>query len=119
MPVLRYYVGKAGAIITDSKEVSPGGVRLLMPKPDAKYGLADLVKFHWKETKNTIVYKLEVANAEGVIISAAVDPKDTSYSAPSWLNLNQGALRWRVLAFGGKGSPIAQSNWQQFQIASE
>jgi hypothetical protein len=120
MPVLRYYVGKTSHVIPDSMEASKeGDIRLLLPKPNLTYGLTDIIKFYWKKFNNTLIYKLEVANSEGLIFAAAVDPKDHSYSAPSWLKKNQGALRWRVLAYGGKGAPIAQSNWQEFQITAK
>lgn len=119
MPILRYYVGRASAKIPNTLPRVPKGLSLLLPKPGDQYGLADLVRFHWTEARNTKVYMLEVANGEGLIFSAAVDPGNTDYLAPSWLNLNEGNLRWRVLAYSGKGVPVAQSKWQEFKILRE
>jgi hypothetical protein len=115
MPVLRYYVGRGGrddSILNDS----PGKLSLFSPQAGATFSGERLVNFSWGPVRGSSIYKVEVANDEGMIFSALVDKNISSYSAPPWLNDHQEPIRWRVQALDPEGSSFSQSSWRKLQI---
>ena len=51
------------------------------------------------------------------VLSALVDPRLQSYSAPPWLRARgDETLRWRVVALVDEGIPIAMSGWRDFSV---
>lgn len=116
MPVLRYYVGKASSEDLSSLIEKSSGLGLLMPGPSAILAAEQLVIFGWLEVQNSSLYRIEVANDEGSILSALVDKNISSYTAPTFLNDHQEPIRWRVEALGPTGVPFSQSAWRDLQI---
>ncbi len=114
MPVLRYYVGTPDETIALSTAV--GQLALMLPGSDARIPTGS-VEFTWVNIPDTSLYKVELENTQGSILSAIVKSTETSYSAPPWLNDQAGVpLRWRVVAVGKNGATIATSDWRNFVI---
>lgn len=116
LPVLRYYVSAR------TESTVPTTLALVQPERDAQLALTELVTFRWLPVAEVHSYRLEVRelNDESLILSAVLDSKTTSYTAPPWLQESVGkSLRWRVQAIDKTGKVIVQSNWQEFKLQSK
>jgi hypothetical protein len=114
MPVLRYYVGTPDE--TDNFAAPVGQLALVLPGSDARISTGN-IEFTWVDIPNTNLYKVELENTQGSVLSAIIKSTETSYSAPPWLKDEAGVpLRWRVVAVGENGTTIAKSEWRNFVI---
>lgn len=111
MPVLRYFVG---SVPTDLR-LAPG-LALLAPAPDATLPAGSPLQFSWSLAAGALVYRLEIADADGGPLHAALLQQGIgSYGAPSWLRerVPAGAIRWRVVALGAEGEEIGATPWRR------
>ena len=114
MPVLRYYVGTPDE--TADFAVAVGQLALMLPGSDARISTGN-IEFTWVNIPDTTLYKIELENPQGSVLSAIVKSTETSYRAPPWINDQAGVpLRWRVVAVGKNGATIATSEWRNFVI---
>lgn len=114
MPVLRYYVGTPDE--TDKFAAPVGQLALVLPGSDARISTGN-IEFTWVDIPNTNLYKVELENTQGSVLSAIIKSTETSYRAPPWLKDEAGVpLRWRVVAVGENGATIAKSEWRNLVI---
>jgi hypothetical protein len=114
MPVLRYYVGTPDETIGFDAQV--GQLSLMLPGSDARISSGN-IEFSWVNIANTNLYKIELENPQGSVLSAIVKSSETSYRAPPWISEQAGVpLRWRVVAVGKNGATIATSDWRNLVI---
>jgi hypothetical protein len=109
MPPLRYYVGGGAAV------GMAGTLQLLGPEADATIPVTVPLVFSWTEAGAALLYRLEVRNAEGdEVLAALLQPVTASYAAPSWLAERVGVehFRWRVVALGAEGSVLGATPWR-------
>jgi hypothetical protein len=117
IPPLRYYVGTGAD--TEDIEVLATAQRLepIVPRRRARLPAAERVNFSWVADPDATVYRLEVESDAGPVLEALVTGAVSSYTAPPWVQGRTGeVLRWRVIAIGAQGDPIAHSRWVDFQI---
>ena len=114
MPALRYVVGTGGSELSPSR--SPNGIRLLLPKPEAKLQASRAIEFAWAEIAGrSVVYELRIETRDGgAVLSAAVPRGVMRYAAPPWLAERAAGqpLRWRVVALDAGGSVVGRSEWR-------
>ncbi|MFQ5458875.1 MAG: hypothetical protein ACE5FC_10565, partial [Myxococcota bacterium] len=118
MPVLRFFVG-TGASPELMAELTAGTLRLLSPRDHAKLAAGDPLTFTWALIDAALAYKLEVERTrEGEnVLTAMLGPPVSTYTAPPTLRDHAGeGLRWRVLAIGPQGIPIASSLWRALRL---
>lgn len=119
MPVLRYYVGNAGEVF------APGGepqIEPLEPPPGAHVTPPQAPSFRWRASGAAPFYRIEVRNAAGEPILAAIVERGTSqYSAPSWFHerAGKGRLTWRVVALSSEGEDLASSKWRDLHAVGQ
>ena len=114
MPTLRYVVGNGETIGT-----VPSGLELLVPADDVTVDPTKPVEFSWSEIRQAAVYRLEIQDAQGKLVHAAlVQTGIGAYRAPSWLKekAGGGALRWRVVALDVEGRAIRASAWRVLKL---
>jgi hypothetical protein len=109
LPVLRYFVGSVPA------GVVPGGLSLLTPGEKTPISFAEPFTFSWSPHPGAILYRLEIADAAGKEIHAALLQQGiTSYRAPSFLHDRAAQkFRWRVVATGPDGRVVGSSAWRE------
>ena len=113
MPVLRYYVGSPEEIEQARLQSRMGEISLLLPQEELRASPGEIMQFSWTEVADSSIYRLEVKDGSGVILSALVNKGAPNYSAPPWLlERAQDNLQWRVIAVGKNGSDIAASAWR-------
>lgn len=116
MPVLRYYVG-AGVDVDEIAALSAKDLVLVQPRDHAAIPGNEPLMFSWVRSKGALLYRFEVDSDSGSVLSALVNPDLQNYSAPPWLRDRSGeTLRWRVVALGDQGIPIAMSDWRDFSV---
>ena len=116
MPVLRFYIG-AGVDVDAIAELSAKDLVLERPRDHASLRKDEPMTFSWVESKGARLYRFEVDSDSGSVLSALIDPNLRSYSAPPWLRDHNGeTLRWRVVALGDQGIPVAMSGWRDFSV---
>lgn len=112
MPVLRYYVGSAAGLATLDAGSVPSQ---LVPPAEAKLDAAAPVTFSWAAVRQASYYRLEVRDAAGsVVLAALLSPGIESYRTPPWLGEKAppGRLEWRVTALDAEGAPMSDSGWR-------
>jgi hypothetical protein len=112
LPVLRYYVtAKQASRVSET-------LTLIQPDRDARIALTEGVTFRWQSVSQAASYQLEVRDTDDkLVLSAVLDGKTTSYTAPPWLRESANkSLRWRVVAIAENGVVSLQSNWQPFVL---
>jgi len=116
MPVLRFYVG-SGADVDEIAELSAKDLVLVEPRDHSSIRKNEAMTFSWVASKGALLYRFEVDSDSGSVMSALVGPGLQNYSAPPWLRDRSGeTLRWRVVALGKEGIPIAMSDWRDFSV---
>lgn len=119
MPPLRYYVGSAAAAA--GLAGAGGELALLLPAAGARP--AGPVTFAWNPVDNVLLYRLEVERADdgGILLHAVVQQGIATYPAPPWLAGRAGGaeVRWRVVALGPDGEPVAETPWRSLSFAAE
>lgn len=115
LPVLRYVVGSATSEVPAD---ATGRLALLDPAPDVILGPAAVLEFRWSEAPQAMVHRLELANASGELLHAALLERGSlGYHAPSWLRQEAGGtLQWRVVALGRTGSVLGTSEWRTVRL---
>ncbi len=114
LPVLRYYVGVGEGI--DLR--ADGDINLLTPKEGASV-LPDQVVFSWNQSTKARFYRLEVQNdAEEEVISSVLQQGIGSYRLPTFMagEVSGRTLRFRVVAMGAEGKPVAETSWRTITI---
>jgi hypothetical protein len=117
MPPLRYYVGTGEdeeviATLAAAETLEP-----IAPLRDESLSAARPVNFSWIGLGDAAVYKLEVESGRGPALAAVVGPTVSSYTAPPLLQARVNEpLRWRVVAIGSDGNPVARSPWRDFRV---
>jgi hypothetical protein len=112
MPPLRYYVGNAGEVF------APGGepqIVLLDPVAGAHVEAGAAPEFSWREGGSAPFYRVDVRNASGETVIAAIVPRgQLHYAAPSWFGekAGTGRLMWRVVALSADGEDLGGSGWR-------
>ena len=112
MPILRYFVGNALAVVRPDPET---GFGLLEPMINTVLARDRNLVFSWLEHTTATLYRLEVATiGREPVLSALVERGTTSYSAPGWLadRVGDGGLLWRVVALDGTGLVIGLTDWR-------
>jgi hypothetical protein len=121
MPVLRYIVTRGGGSELAERE-EPAQITQLEPAEGAVVGMGERITFRWSEDSEAAYHRLEVVDAEGLAILAAVLPAGIlEYRAPPWLaeRASAGAVRWRVVALDLDGEPIRETAWRELRFAAE
>jgi hypothetical protein len=116
IPPLRYYVGGAEAVGLATNEVG-----LLAPADRAVLSAGEPIVFSWTSAPGTILFRLEVQNAAGEEVLAALLQSGTNaYRPPPWFPERVGPepFRWRVVALGPDGSESARTPWRSAQISA-
>jgi len=111
LPTLRYVVGTASTSATTGVDA----FRLLAPAADARLTPGQRVTFAWSVHTNVKMYRLEIETRDGERVLEAYAPDEARrYQPPSWLleRANGRPLRWRVLALGADGRPVARTAWR-------
>ncbi len=113
MPVLRYYVGNAGAVITPSELSLVAPLQGFVAPKDVP------LEFRWNERGSAPFHQLEIRDASnGVVLSAVLDPTARRYTAPSWLHTKtSGTLRWRVVSLDSEGEVLTSTPWRDLLLA--
>lgn len=118
MPVLRYYVGSTEEVAAARARFLTGKLSLMLPQDDGSAQPGQPVEFSWVELPRGVLYRVELENAQGSVLSALVKRGSANYVAPPWLWERAGpALRWRVQALDREGDLVAQSNWRTLRAA--
>jgi hypothetical protein len=116
LPVLRYFVG-AGTVVPSVDSGST--LALVTPADHSSIHPGKLIDFVWSENDSATVYRLEVQDAQGVTVLAALMQRGTRvYNAPPWIadKAADGVLRWRVVGLNEIGAEVAQSVWRTLKI---
>lgn len=117
MPVLRYYVGSAEEVAAARARVTTGKLSLMLPQDEGLAESGRPVEFSWAEVPEGVLYRIEIENEQGKVLSAVVKPGPASYSAPPWFEERAGPqVRWRVQALGREGDVLAQSAWRVLRV---
>ena len=119
MPVLRYVVGAAESGLEAAS--SQRGLRLLLPRADARLSADSSFDVSWVEEWHAGWYRVEFETPDGApVFDAIVRPGVAAYRTPSFLAARAAgkALRWRVLAFDPLGSEMKRSQWRTMLPAS-
>lgn len=115
IPPLRYYVGGAEAV-----GLAAGEIGLLAPADGAALTAGEPIVFSWTSAPGTTLFRLEVQNAAGEEVLAALLQSGTNaYRAPPWFPERTGSepFRWRVVGLGPEGEPIESARWRSARIA--
>ena len=112
MPVLRYYVGNAGAVIT------PSELTLVAPVAAADVPSGAPVEFRWNERGGPHFHQLEIRDATGtIVLSATIAPETLRYALPPWFRAAQsGTLFWRVGVLTGDGDVTGLTDWRELRL---
>ena len=112
MPVLRYYVGNAGAVIT------PSELTLGAPMAGADVPPEAPVEFRWNERGGPHFHQLEIRDASGaIVLSAVVAPESLRYALPPWFRAgHSGTLFWRVGVVTGEGDVTGLTEWREIRL---
>lgn len=119
MPVLRYYVASEQDVQgAYAKAGAQARLSLLSPASNVVLKKGQLVKFKWQPVAGTTHYRLEVKDNNTNILSAALKPNQTSYTAPPWFSSRSSgkALRWRVISKTSGGKIGAASGWRNLTL---
>jgi hypothetical protein len=111
MPVLRYFVGGAASV----PSLGDGRLAALLPAESAVVPGGRPLELSWVETGAALMVRVELQDLKGAeILSALVRPGVGVYRAPSWLaeRTEDGYARWRVVALGPAGEPVAETPWR-------
>ena len=76
-------------------------------------------RFAWEPAPTALFHRLEVTLPDGTPVAAAMLPAGTvAYDAPVWLldRATGGSLRWRVVALGTGGRPLATTPWRTLHV---
>ena len=114
LPVLRYFVGGAGAVGTAGARL-----RLLEPTPGAGVAAGALLVFSWSQTASAVMYRLQVRGADGEeVLAAVLQAGVASYAAPPFLTTDHAGetLEWRVLSLDGGGDEVERTPWQRLRV---
>jgi hypothetical protein len=114
LPVLRYFVGGAGAVGTAGARL-----RLLEPTPDAGVAAGALLVLSWSQTASAVMYRLQVRGADGEeVLAAVLQAGVASYAAPPFLTTDHAGetLEWRVLSLDGGGDEVERTPWQRLRV---
>ena len=112
MPVLRYYVGNAGAVIT------PSELTLVAPVAAADVPPGAPVEFRWNERGGPHFHQLEIRDATGtIVLSATIAPETLRYALPPWFRAAQsGTMFWRVGVLTGDGDVTGLTDWRELRL---
>ncbi len=117
MPTLRYYVGTGDDLEAIENNVASESLSLIAPRPNSRIESPERLNFSWNPASGISVYRLEIENRDGSLLSALVKGNVTSYTAPPWIRERTGEwLRWRVIAIGTAERPKFRSAWRRFEI---
>lgn len=119
MPVLRYYVASPDDVNDAYATVgSRGRVTLLSPASNVVFRKGQKVTFKWQPLAGTTHYRLEVKDNNTNVLSAALKPNQTSYSAPPWFSSRSSGktLRWRIVSNVAGGKIGATSGWRNLTL---
>lgn len=114
LPVLRYFVGGAGAA-----GIAGARLRLMEPMPDAGVAGGALLVFSWSQTASAVLYRLQIRGAEGEeVLSAVLQAGVASYAAPPFLTTDHAGevLEWRVVSLDGDGDELERTPWQPLRV---
>lgn len=106
IPPLRYYVG--------GEPVAATGFRLLAPEAETVLPPDQPLDFSWVPASAALLYRLEIASGDDVVLEALVAAEVAGYRAPSWLRerVVDGEFRWRVVALGANGREMSATPWR-------
>jgi hypothetical protein len=119
LPVLRYFVG--GRQRARGAAAAGPRLALLQPNDEALLPPGRPLDFSWAEAGPAAFYRLEVEDAQGQPLLAALLPSGVgAYRAPAWLweKAGAGGLRWRVLALDRTGNQTSESGWRRLKPAA-
>lgn len=115
MPPLRYVVGSGSSELAETTESTQ--MRALSPVADAAIPMNAPLDFTWIEGGvRAAFFRIEVRNAAGEDVHAAVVPRGTGlYHAPSWLRERTagGELTWRIIALDLLGRQVSRTQWRR------
>lgn len=114
LPVLRYYVGAAGADLAHTREA----VALLRPALEAVVASGSPILLEWRSASPAAFYRVEVNDPTGKpVLSAIVASPDTKYLAPPLIGERaiSGKLTWRVIALNDAGKEVGRSLLSSFR----
>jgi hypothetical protein len=114
MPPLRYVVGAGSSELAETTESTQ--LRALSPLADAAIAASAPLDFTWVEGGlRAAFFRIEVRNAAGEDVHAAIVPRGTGmYHAPSWLLEKAGAsAAWRVVALDLLGRQVSRTEWRR------
>jgi len=119
MPVLQFFTGAPETLAAAQDAITKGTMSLLLPGADARVGSGLPVSFSWLTVPGAVVYRLEVSNDDGEVLNAVVPAGVASYNSPPWALSSAGdRVRWRIVALGGTGQTLGQSEWRDLRVAS-
>ena len=114
LPTLRYAVGRSAG-----SGVSRAGLTLAEPAHDAAADRAMPLVFSWSLTYAAPLVRLEVRDADGAQLFAAVlDGRDMQYRAPAWLldAATGDTLEWRVVTIVVGGRTTGATPWRRLRL---
>jgi hypothetical protein len=115
VPPVRHHVGGASAV-----GVAATGFRTI-PAAGDRYDPEAAIVFRWTPHPGALLYRLEVEDAAGApILAAVLRAGDDACTAPAWLTdrLPDGGFRWRVHALGAGGRTLAIAPWRTARIGA-
>jgi hypothetical protein len=112
MPVLRYYVGSAGSVISASE------ISLVAPAAEAVIGADAPVDFRWSERGGPEFHQLEIRDSMGAtLLTAVVAPEERRYRLPPWFRgAHKGTMHWRVAVLTPDGEIAGATDWREVRL---
>jgi hypothetical protein len=113
LPVLRYYVGGG------PERQLANQIALFLPDDKILLQPDQQIDFRWSEIAGPAFYRLEVVDALGQpVLAAVLLPDRRFYRAPPWLKSKaaEAVLRWRILGLDGTGRAMTESDWRNFRM---
>ncbi len=112
LPVLRYVVG--GDLPGRVPQSSDREVALLLPDDNSEIVRERPIVFTWLENAQAAVYRIDIHDSRGVVLSALVPAGTGVYRPPPWVqeHLEREPIRWRVVELDVQGRESRMSDWR-------
>ncbi|NJS36447.1 MAG: hypothetical protein HC765_08485 [Brachymonas sp.] len=128
LPVLRYYVGESSGPSAMSgmqaQRSEPQNLQLLSPPDSSTLASLAETSFEWRQGSFVGLYRMEVEANGKLVYAARVRPSTeptAKHQLPPFIatQLENKAVRWRVVALSSDGQFLGDSTWRELEIQSK